>query len=171
MVDKTPSRSEARPSFPGLTPDILAALHIPSVAERWSAVQQRLHPALAALAEVIRSEAARRFPREWPLYEMSFKSLGYVNRGGGRREPIDEYHVAVDRPPRGAGIYIVVDGVTRQVVVGLQLLRARKNDLREVWESGRLIWQPLVARITDIRFSGHRAPARHTDEESGGQGK
>lgn len=152
MVDKSSTALAASSFFPGLTPDILAALSIPGVAERWTAVQQRLHPTLAALADVIGMEAARRFPREWPLYEVSFKSLGYVNRGGGRREPIDEYHFAIDRPPRGAGIYIVVDGAERQVIVGLQVLRARKNDLREVWESGRIIWRPLVERMNDVRF-------------------
>jgi MoxR-like ATPase len=170
MVDTTATAQASGPSFPGLTPDILATLNTPGVAERWAAVQQRLHPALAALADLTRVEAARRFPREWPLYEVSFKSLGYVNRGGGRREPIDEYHFAIDRPPRGAGVYIVVDGVERQVIVGLQVLRARKNDLREVWERGRIIWQPLVERITDVRFSGNRTPARQAEEETRRQG-
>src|SRR5437868_9624700 len=107
--------------FPGFTPDALAALEVLGVAERWTAVQERLHPPLAALAEALREAGARRFPREWGLYEISYRSLRYVNRKPGERTPIDEYHFALDRPPRGAGIYVAVSGAERLIVVALQL--------------------------------------------------
>ena len=144
--------------FPGFTPDALAALEVPGVAERWTAVQERLHPPLAALAEALRSAGARRFPREWPLYEISFKNLHYVNRGTGERAPIDEYHFALDRPPRGAGVYVAVSGAERLIIVALQLSGRRKNDLRRVWEEGRVVWQPLVERVDEVRFVDRRRP-------------
>lgn len=148
--------------FPGFTSEILGALLEPGVAERWAAVQERLHPALLALTEALQAEGARRFPHEWPLYELSFKSQRYVNRGVGERAPIDEYHVALDRPPRGCGIYIVVSGEERRIIVALQLLRPRKNDLRRVWEDQRVVWQPLVERMNDVRFA---EPRRRTKDE------
>src|SRR5689334_3497931 len=104
----------------GFSEDALAALLVPGVNERWAAVQERLHPLLLALAEDLRSEGLRRFPRAFPLYEFSFRSLRYVNRPGGRA-PIDDYHVALDRPPRGAGISVAVSGAERLIVVGLQI--------------------------------------------------
>ena len=154
--------STPAPQFPGFTTDVLAALHVPGIAERWVAVQERLHPALLALTEALQAEGVRRFPHEWPLYELSFKSQRYVNRGAGERAPIDEYHVALDRPPRGCGIYIVVSGEERRIIVALQLLRPRKNDLRRVWEDQRVVWQPLVERMNDVRFA---EPRRRTKDE------
>lgn len=147
------------PHFPGFTPDMLAALHVPGVGERWAAVQERLHPALVALSEALQAAGARRFPREWPLYEVSFRSLRYINRGMHERAPIDEYHFALDRPPRGAGIYVGVSGEERLIVVALQVTaRQRKEDLRRVWEEGRAIWEPLVARVTEVRFADRDRP-------------
>lgn len=128
-------------------PESLAALTVPGIAERWAAVQALLHPRLAALAEQVQAAAGARFPRQWPLYEVSYKSQRYVNRGRGERAPIDEYHVAFDRPPRGAGILVSVSGAERAVLVGLQLWGVRKEQLRQVWRDGMLIWQPLVERI------------------------
>src|SRR5436309_10183504 len=134
--------------FPGFTPELLEALQVSGVGERWAAVQERLHPALVALAEAMRAEGERQFPRAWPLYEISFRSLRYVNRGPGERAPIDDYHMALDRPPRGAGIYVVVSGAERLVIVALQIgSRQRKDDLRRVWEEGRANWGPLVERV------------------------
>ncbi|HEX9373631.1 MAG TPA: AAA family ATPase, partial [Roseiflexaceae bacterium] len=142
--------------FPGFTPDMLAALEVPGVAERWAAVQERLHPALVALSEALRVEGARRFPREWPIYEFSFRSLRYVNHPGGRA-PIDDYYMGLDRPPRGSGIYVVVSGAERLIIVALQLSsRQRKADLRRVWEEGRALWLPLVERVNEVRFAEKR---------------
>lgn len=157
--------------FPGFTPEILGALLEPGIAERWAAVQERLHPALLALTEALQAEGARRFPHEWPLYELSFKSQRYVNRGAGERAPIDEYHVALDRPPRGCGIYIVVSGEERRIVVALQLLRPRKSDLRHVWEDQRVVWQPLVERMNDVRFAEPRPARKQGDRETSRQGE
>jgi MoxR-like ATPase len=132
---------------------MLESLLVPGVAERWSAVQARLHPALVGLAEALRVEGLRRFPRDWPLYEVSFRSLRYVNRPGGRA-PIEDYHVAFDRPPRGAGIAVVVSGAERLIVVALQIgTRQRKEELRRVWEDGRAVWLPLVERVDEVRFA------------------
>jgi MoxR-like ATPase len=150
------------PKFTGFTLDILSTLHVHGVAERWAAVQDRLHPALVALAEALHAEGARRFPREWPLYEVSFRSLRYLNRPSGRA-PIDDYHMGLDRPPRGTGIYVVVSGAERLVVVALQLAsRQRKAELGRVWEEGRTLWQPLVARVNEVRFADRR---RTTDDQ------
>jgi hypothetical protein len=154
--------------FPGFTPELLEALQVSGVGERWAAVQERLHPALVALAEAMRAEGERQFPRAWPLYEISFRSLRYVNRGPGERAPIDDYHMALDRPPRGAGIYIVVSGAERLVIVALQIgSRQRKDDLRRVWEEGRAIWGPLVERVDEVRFAERRAQSaeRRADGE------
>jgi MoxR-like ATPase len=151
--------AETATSFPGLTPEALSALLVPGVGERWAAVQERLHPPLAALCERLCAEAAARLPREWPLYEVSFKSQRYVNHRPGERAPIDEYHMVIDRPPRGAGIYIVVSGDERQIIVALHVSRARKEDLRRVWEEGRLLWQPLVERLDEVRFADRRRPS------------
>ncbi|HEY1015666.1 MAG TPA: AAA family ATPase [Herpetosiphonaceae bacterium] len=141
-------------TFSGFAPDDLATLGVPGVAERWAAVQARLHPILAALAERIDHAARQRFPRQWPLYEISYKSVRYVNRGGRRRDPIDEYHLVIDRPPRGAGIYVGVSGAEQRVLVGLQLWRSRKAELAELWISARPIWEELIANLPDVRFTG-----------------
>lgn len=142
---------------PLFTQEALSALLTPGAAERWAAVEERLHPAMAGLAERVRAAAARRHPRLWPLYEVSFKSQRHVNRGRGRREPIEDYWVAFDRPPRGAGVLVAASGAERAVLVGLQLWRARKDDLARAWDSSRPIWQPLAERVEregQARFAG-----------------
>ncbi|MDZ4722086.1 MAG: GTPase [Roseiflexaceae bacterium] len=143
--------------FTGFSADALASLHVPGVAARWAAVQERLHPQLVALAEYLRTQAAQRLPHEWPLYELSFKDARYVNRGPAGRAPIDEYHLAIDRPPRGAGIYIAISGAERRILVALQLRGLRKPDLRRVWEEGRTVWQPLIHQLNDVRFAERSA--------------
>lgn len=134
-------------TLPLLPPSALTSLNVPGIAARWAAVQEQLHPRLAMLAEQIYQAAQQRFPRQWPLYEVSYKLQRYVNRGRGERAPIDDYHVAFDRPPRGAGILISVSGAERAVLVGLQLWGVRKEQVRQVWSNGKTIWQPLVRRI------------------------
>jgi hypothetical protein len=130
------------------TPAALASLTRPAtIAERWAAVQEHLHPQLALLAEQVESSAARRFPHQWALYETSYKSQRSINRGRGQRFPIDEYHVAFDRPPRGSGIIISVTGAEQAVLVGLQLWGVRKRDLHTLWSRQRVLWQPLIERI------------------------
>lgn len=150
------------PLFPS---EALAALSVPGIAERWAAVQEHLHPQLAALAGQVTTTLSQRFPRQWPLYEVSFKSQRYINRGRGERAPIDEYHVAFDRPPRGSGILVSVSSAERAVLVGIQLWGIRKDALRRVWNEGQAIWQPLVERIEtagEARFTvaGRSAAAR-----------
>lgn len=130
------------------------ALLVPGVTERWNAVQEQLHPHLLRLAEQVQAAASQRYPRQWPLYEVSFKSQRYINRGHGERAPIDEYHVAFDRPPRGAGILVSVSSAERAVLVGVQLWGIRKQALRQVWATSRPAVLPLVARI------GHEGQAR-----------
>src|SRR5690242_8071521 len=107
--------AEARSQFGGFTPEVLGALEVPGVAERWAAVQERLHPALVVLSEALRDEGMRQFPRAWPLYEFSFRSLRYINRGGGECAPIEDYNIALDRPPRGCGVMIAVSGLERSI--------------------------------------------------------
>src|SRR6187397_3121009 len=111
----------AEQEFTGFAPDALDSLNIAGISERWTAVQGQLHPLLHALAEQLDAAGRSRLGREWPLYEISWKTGRYLNRGRGRREPIVEYHFALDRPPRGSGIYIGVSGEERAVLVGLTL--------------------------------------------------
>ena len=146
----------------GFTPQTLQSLAVAGISERWAAVQQHLHPLLDALAARLRAAGQEQFGREWPLYEISWKTARYLNRGRGRREPIAEYHFALDRPPRGSGIYVGVSGEERTVLVGLTLWGARKDALRRVWDSGRTVWQPLVEAIPEARFTGQAAQAAET---------
>ncbi len=142
--------------FQGFSASALDTLTLPGIGERWAAVQQHLHPVLQELAEQLQITGQARFEREWSLYEVSWKTARYLNRGRGRREPITEYHFALDRPPRGSGIYVGVSSEERAVLVGLTLWGARKESLRRVWESSRAIWQPLVDAIPEVRFIGDR---------------
>lgn len=156
-----------RPLF---TQETLEALRTPGVAERWQAVQERLHPALAQLAEAIAEAAAKRHPRFWPLYQLSFKHQRYIDRGRRGRAPIEDYWVALDRPPRGAGVLLAVSAAERAVLVGLQLWGARKGDLARVWGEARPVWAPLVERIGregQARFSGAEAEPPPGEPASG----
>jgi len=158
--------------FTGFTPEALAALTVTGVNERWSAVQERLHPTLVALAEALRGAGMRQFPRAFPLYEVSFRSLRFVNRGPNDRAPIDDYHFALDRPPRGCGILIAVSGAEQLIIVGLQITaRQRKDDLRRVWEEGRSIWQPLIERVDEVRFVEPRTKNREPLRPGSGQAR
>ncbi|MBC8075079.1 MAG: hypothetical protein H7Y32_03305, partial [Chloroflexales bacterium] len=47
------------------TPEALSALLTPGIGERWAAVQERLHPLLAELAERVGAAAGQRFARQW----------------------------------------------------------------------------------------------------------
>lgn len=138
--------------FPGFSQSALRALHVEGIGERWAAVQERLHPLLAALAEQLDQAGRVRFPREWPLYEITWKAARYRNRGRGQREPIEEYHFALDRVPRGSGIYVGVSGDERAILVGFTSTGARKVELQRVWETNRTLWQPLVD-LPEIRFT------------------
>ncbi|MEI7644724.1 MAG: GTPase [Chloroflexales bacterium] len=129
------------------TPDCLSSLLTPGVSERWAAVQERLHPALVDLAEQVRAAATASLPRIWPIYEVSFKSQRYLNRGQGLRDPINDYWVAFDRAPRGAGVLVAVSGTDRAILVGLQLWRTRKDELASLWGGARSVWLPLAERI------------------------
>ncbi len=136
-----------------------AAFRPNAVSARWAAVQQHLHPWLAALATRLDQQASRDLPRTWLLYETSYKTQRYINRGNSRA-PIDEYHMAIDRPPRGSGIMVSISGAEQAVLVGIQLRSARKPALRELWHSSRSLWQPVVAQIGErgqVRYTG--APA------------
>ena len=135
------------------TRETFAALHTPGVNERWAAVQEAMHPLLVALAEQIDATARERVPLQWPLYEISYKTARYINRGGGTRDPIDEYHLVLDRPPRGAGIYVGISGAEERVLVGLQLWRVRKQALATLWETARPLWEHLLINLPDVRFN------------------
>jgi MoxR-like ATPase len=108
---------------------------------------------LAALAEQIGRAAAEHSPQLWPLYEMTYKDARFVNQPGGRRAPIDEYHLLIDRPPRGAGIYVAISGAEQRVIVALQLGGRRKTDLKHAWELHRDRLEALVADLPDVRFN------------------
>ncbi|NTV63708.1 MAG: GTPase, partial [Oscillochloris sp.] len=129
------------------TPDALAALLVPGVAERWAAVQEHLHPLMVDLAEQVRLAAIARLPQIWQLYELSFKAQRYLNRGQGQRDPIEDYWMAFDRAPRGAGVLVAISGAERAIMVGIQLWRPRKDDLAALWGGARPVWLSLVERI------------------------
>ena len=135
------------PLFPATALD---ALSVPGVAERWAAVQAQLHPALATLAAQVDKAASQRYPRFWPLYETSYKNQRSLRRGRTGREPIADYWLAFDRPPRGAGVLVVVSAAERAVLVGLQLWRARKPALGQLWATAQPVWQPLVEQIERV---------------------
>jgi energy-coupling factor transporter ATP-binding protein EcfA2 len=139
-------------TFNGFQPDALRSLLVDGIAERWQAVQERLHPVLLALAEQLDAAGREHFGRAWPLYEISWKAARYRNRGRGQREPIEDYHFAVDRVPRGAGIYVGVSGEERAILVGFTSTGARKREIRRVWEAGRALWQPLLNELPEVRF-------------------
>jgi hypothetical protein len=150
------------------TPEALATLSVAGVSQRWNAVQEALHPILLRLAETIQAEGARRYPRQWPFYELSFKSQRYVNRGR-ERAPIDEYHMAFDRVPRGAGILVSVSGAERAILVGIQLWGTRKNELRQLWEAARPVWQALIERVEqsgEARFAERARPSASKTNET-----
>ncbi|MGQ9547666.1 MAG: McrB family protein [Roseiflexus sp.] len=134
------------------TPEALAALTVPGVTARWNAVQERLHPVLAACAARLGARASQRFPRIWNLYEISYRSQRFINRSHGVRDPINEYYMVIDRPPRGAGIYVVVSGAERLILVVLHVSRRRKEDMARLWEESRAFWLPLIERLTEVRF-------------------
>lgn len=144
--------------FPGFSRCALETLLVSGVAERWSAVQERLHPVLAALAELLDNAGRTRLPREWPLYEISWKAARYRNRGRGLREPIEEYHFALDRPPRGTGIYVGVSGEERALLVGFTSTGARKAELQRLWETSRALWHPLLMDLPEVRFTRSDGP-------------
>ncbi len=146
-------------------PESLAALTVAGISERWNAVQEQLHPRLVSLGEQVSQEATRRFPREWPLYEISYKSQRYINRGRGERLPIDEYHMALDRPPRGCGILISVSAAERAVLVGLQLWGIRKEALWRAWHTSQSVWAALIARIAQAGEARFVTPARSSRAE------
>lgn len=155
--------------------EALAAFQVPGVAERWAAVQERLHPALAGLAEQVAAAAASRLPRIWPLYEASYKHQRYVDHGRGRRAPIEDYHLAFDRPPRGSGVTVTVSAPDRAILVGLQLWGPRKAELAQLWGAARPVWLPLVERIEregQARFAASRrreVGARRQDAAGAGE--
>jgi len=155
-------------------PESLDIFRVPGVAERWAAVQERLHPILAALAERLAAAAGRRLPRLWPLYETSFKSRRYLEHGRGRRAPIEDYFVAFDRPPRGGGVTVTVSAPERAILVGLQLWGPRKAELAQVWGAARPVWLPLAERIEregQARFAENRRQGTggQADGGTGGQ--
>ncbi|WP_322510928.1 McrB family protein [Chloroflexus sp.] len=140
----------------------LQALLQPGVGERWQAVQRLLHPELLALANRAAERAATLLPRQWPLYELSFKARRAIDRGKGRRDPIEDYWFAFDRPPRGAGVMLTVSGIERTVAVGLQLWGARRPQLARLWHEARPLWEELIDRIGaegQARFASRRPPA------------
>ena len=149
------------PLFPATALD---ALSVPGVAERWAAVQAQLHPALATLAAQVDKAASQRYPRFWPLYETSYKNQRSLRRGRTGREPIADYWLAFDRPPRGAGVLVVVSAAERAVLVGLQLWRARKPALGQLWATAQPVWQPLVEQIERVgqaRFAEREGALAH----------
>lgn len=121
-------------------------------------MQELLHPLLAALADQTAGAASRLLPNSWSLYEISYKAARYVNRGAGRRDPIDEYHLVLDRSPRGTGIYVGISGAEERVLVGLQLWRSRKRELAAVWDAGRTVWEPLISALPDVRYARSDSP-------------
>lgn len=159
MSDQHDQSAHPAPTPPDLTTLPAAAratFRVPGVSERWHAVQQHVHGWLAALAARIEQQAGQAYPRIWLSYETSYKNQRFINRGH-QRAPIDEYYVAFDRPPRGAGILISISGREQAVLVGLQVRSARKPTLHALWQASPQLWLPIVEAIGtrgQVRFSG-----------------
>ena len=60
--------------FEVFTTEALESLVVHGIAARWSAVQERLHSVLLALAAQLEAAGQAQFGREWPLYEVSWKT-------------------------------------------------------------------------------------------------
>ena len=134
--------------------EALDAFAVSGITERWSAIQEQLQPILADVVEGLEEAGRAAQPRVWPMYEISWKTARSLNRGRGGREPVNEYHFAVDRPPRGVGVYVGVSGDERAILVGLTVSGKRKAELQRVWETGRAVWQQLIAELPEVRFAG-----------------
>lgn len=159
------------PAFKGFSLESLESLIQVGTNERWEAVQTQLHPQLVALAEQLRLVGLQEYPNAWPLYEFSFRSQR-TNQHASQQSPIDNYYMGLDRPPRGCGIYIIINGVERSIIVALQLSsRQRKVSLRQLWEQQRLTWLPLIESLDDVRFADQRKAANtnSADQEQGEQ--
>ncbi|MFN8476372.1 MAG: hypothetical protein U0074_00905 [Kouleothrix sp.] len=100
------------PVFPGFTPELLATLETPGVTSagrpcKSGCTRRCWHwPKHCEPKDCAASRAL------WLLYEVSFRSARFVNRGAHQRGPIDDYHVALDRPPRGCGILVAASGAS-----------------------------------------------------------
>jgi hypothetical protein len=160
-----PMSSNTVNQFQGFSAEALASFAVAGISERWAAVQQQLHPILVSIAEQLQQNASNHLPQIWSIYETSYKDARWINRGPAGRDPIEEYHLAIDRPPRGSGMYVVVSAADRQILVAIQLWGSRKSALRQIWEESRTIWAPLIERMTVVRFAD-QPEKRKTKTES-----
>lgn len=135
-----------RPAFTGLTP---GQLDNPDIAQRQAHYEQVLHPQLVAVADLLYTHGEQTLPKRWSLYTTSFRQQP--------RQPHPDQassaYIVIDRPPRGGGIYVSIDGPANQLVVALQLAPRLREALRRVLATDERI-ASLLATCNDVRFRG-----------------
>ena len=135
-----------RPVFTGITP---GQLDNRDITQRQVHYEQVLHPQLVALADLLYAHGEQTLPKRWSLYTTSFRQQP--------RQPTPDYassaYIVVDRPPRGGGIYISIDGPAQQLVVALQLAPRLREAFRRLLAIDERI-APLLADCNDVRFRG-----------------
>jgi MoxR-like ATPase len=129
---------------------------------QWSHDQQHqhyeavLHPQFVALADLLHAHGLRTLPRRWELYTTSFRQQP---RHPHTDRPTN-FYLVIDRPPRGGGLYISLDGTTQQLVVALQLAPRLRDALRTVLarDDGSILH--MLDACDEIRYRGaHHIPA------------
>lgn len=135
-----------RPAFTGITP---GQLNNPDIAQRQAHYEQVLHPQLVALADLLYTHGEHILPKRWSLYTTSFRQQP--------RQPHPDHpssaYIVIDRPPRGGGMYISIDGPAQQLVVALQLAPRLREALQRMLASDERI-ASLLATCNDVRFRG-----------------
>ncbi len=135
-----------RPAFTGITP---GPLDNPDIAQRQAHYEQVLHPQLVALADLLYTHGERTLPKRWSLYTTSFKQ----QPRHPQPDQASSAYLVIDRPPRGGGIYVSIDGPAQQLVVALQLAPRLRDALRRLLAIDDQVAAQL-ATCTDVRFRG-----------------
>jgi MoxR-like ATPase len=128
---------------------------------QWSPGQRQqhcedvLHGQFMALADLLHEHGLRTLPRRWELYTTSFRQHP---RHASPDHPSTAY-LLIDRPPRGGGIYVSLDGSSHQLVVALQLAPRLRDAMRTVLARDDGSIARLLDGCDEIRYRGaHRTP-------------
>lgn len=135
-----------RPTFAGIT---VCTNENHDVAQRQMHYEQVLHPQLVALADLVYRHGERTLPKRWSLYTTGFKQQP---RRPSAEQP-SSYYIVIDRPPRGGGIYISIDGPAQQLVVALQLAPRLRDAFRRLLTVDESV-ASILATCNDVRFRG-----------------
>jgi len=126
-----------------------------SPAQRQQHYEDVLHAQFVALAGLLHEHGLRTLPRRWELYTPSFRQHP---RQASADHPSTAY-LLIDRPPRGGGIYVSLDGTSQQLVVALQLAPRLRDAMRTVLARDDGSIAHLLDGCDEIRYRGaHRIP-------------